>query len=38
MTATESIASADVLAVAAISWFELDGLAEHDRIVITIAV
>jgi hypothetical protein len=35
MTATESIASADDLAVAAIAWFELAGLAEHDRIVIT---
>jgi PIN domain nuclease of toxin-antitoxin system len=34
--ATEAIVSADVLAVAAISWFELAWLAERGRIVITI--
>ena len=34
--ATKAIESADELAVAAVSWFELAWLATHDRIVLTI--
>ncbi|MGH3823116.1 MAG: type II toxin-antitoxin system VapC family toxin [Pseudonocardiaceae bacterium] len=37
-SATEAIAGADELAVAAISWYELAWLAAHERIVLTIPV
>ncbi|MGH3933220.1 MAG: type II toxin-antitoxin system VapC family toxin [Pseudonocardiaceae bacterium] len=36
--ATDAIAVADELAVAAISWYELAWLAAHERIVVTIPV
>ena len=36
--ATKALAEADELAVAAISWFELAWLAEHERIVVTIPI
>ena len=36
--ATETLAAADQLAVAAISWFELAWLAAHERIIVTIPV
>ena len=36
--ATETLSSADQLAVAAISWFELAWLAAHERIIVTIPV
>ena len=36
--ATKALNEADELAVAAISWFELAWLAEHERIVLTIPV
>jgi PIN domain nuclease of toxin-antitoxin system len=36
--ATTALAAADELAVAAISWFELAWLAEHERITLTIPV
>ena len=36
--ATETLAEADQLAVAAISWFELAWLAAHERIIVTIPV
>jgi PIN domain nuclease of toxin-antitoxin system len=35
-TATKTLAGADQLAVAAISWFELAWLAAHERITLTI--
>jgi len=35
-TASDAIESADVLAVAAISWFELAWLAANGRVVITV--
>jgi cysteine sulfinate desulfinase/cysteine desulfurase-like protein len=34
-TATKTLAEADQLAVAAISWFELAWLAAHERIIVT---
>jgi PIN domain nuclease of toxin-antitoxin system len=37
-TAAEAINSADELAVAAISWFELAWMARHERIALTIPV
>ena len=36
--ATRTLAEADQLAVAAISWFELAWLAAHERIIVTIPV
>ena len=36
--ATETLAAADQLAVAAISWFELAWLAAHERIIVTIPI
>lgn len=36
--ATKALNEADELAVAAISWFELGWLAEHERIVVTIPI
>ena len=36
--ATKTLAEADQLAVAAISWFELAWLAAHERIIVTIPV
>jgi PIN domain nuclease of toxin-antitoxin system len=36
--ATKTVAAADQLAVAAISWFELAWLAAHERIIVTIPV
>ncbi|MGQ0777732.1 MAG: type II toxin-antitoxin system VapC family toxin [Pseudonocardiales bacterium] len=36
--ATDAIAVADELAVAAISWYELAWLAAHERIVVTIPI
>jgi PIN domain nuclease of toxin-antitoxin system len=36
--ATRALDEADALAVAAISWFELAWLAEHERIVLTIPI
>jgi PIN domain nuclease of toxin-antitoxin system len=36
--ATTTLAKADQLAVAAISWFELAWLAAHERIIVTIPV
>jgi len=36
--AAQVVASADELAVAAISWFELAWLADHERIVVTIPI
>jgi PIN domain nuclease of toxin-antitoxin system len=36
--ATKALSEADELAVAAISWFELAWLSEHERIVITIPI
>ncbi len=36
--ATEALNEADELTVAAISWFELAWLAEHERIVVTIPI
>jgi PIN domain nuclease of toxin-antitoxin system len=35
-TAAAALREADELAVAAISWFELAWLAEHERITVTI--
>lgn len=35
-TATSIVASADELAVASISWFELAWLARHERILVTV--
>jgi PIN domain nuclease of toxin-antitoxin system len=35
-TATKTLAAADQLAVAAISWFELAWLAAHERIMVTV--
>ena len=37
-TATKTLAEADQLAVAAISWFELAWLAAHERIIVTIPI
>ena len=37
-TATKALNEADELAVAAISWFELGWLAEHERIAVTIPI
>jgi PIN domain nuclease of toxin-antitoxin system len=37
-TAAKMLSEANELAVAAISWFELAWLAEHERIVVTIPV
>jgi PIN domain nuclease of toxin-antitoxin system len=37
-TAIRTLAAADQLAVAAISWFELAWLATHERIIVTIPV
>jgi PIN domain nuclease of toxin-antitoxin system len=37
-TAAEALSEANELAVAAISWFELAWLAEHDRIRVSIPV
>ncbi len=36
--ATKTLTDADELAVAAISWFELGWLAEHERIIVTIPI
>ena len=36
--AADALSSADELAVAAISWFELAWLATHERIVVSIPV
>lgn len=36
--ATRTIESAEELAVASISWFELAWLAEHDRIVLAVPI
>lgn len=36
--ATKTLAEADQLAVAAITWFELAWLATHERIIVTIPV
>lgn len=36
--AAKTVAGADRLAVAAISWFELAWLARHERIVVTVPV
>jgi PIN domain nuclease of toxin-antitoxin system len=36
--AAKALSDADELAIAAISWFELAWLAEHERIVLTIPV
>lgn len=36
--ATKALSEADELAVAAISWFELAWLAEHERIIVTIPI
>lgn len=36
--AAKALGEADELAIAAISWFELAWLAEHERIVLTIPV
>jgi PIN domain nuclease of toxin-antitoxin system len=36
--ATEVLSDADELAVAAITWFELAGLAKHERILVTIPI
>jgi PIN domain nuclease of toxin-antitoxin system len=36
--ATKTLAEADQLAVAAISWFELAWLAAHERIIVTIPI
>jgi PIN domain nuclease of toxin-antitoxin system len=36
--ATKALNEADELAVAAISWFELGWLAEHERIIVTIPI
>jgi PIN domain nuclease of toxin-antitoxin system len=36
--ATSALSQADELAVAAISWFELAWLAQHERIVVTIPI
>lgn len=36
--ATKALSEAEELAVAAISWFELAWLAEHERIVVTIPI
>jgi len=36
--AGEALSEADELAVAAISWFELAWLAEHERIIVTIPI
>ncbi|MGH8905288.1 MAG: type II toxin-antitoxin system VapC family toxin [Egibacteraceae bacterium] len=36
--ATKAIASADELAVAGITWYELAWLAAHERIVVTIPI
>jgi PIN domain nuclease of toxin-antitoxin system len=36
--ATRVLEEADELAVAAISWFELGWLAEHERIIVTIPI
>jgi PIN domain nuclease of toxin-antitoxin system len=36
--ATRALNEADELAVAAISWFELGWLAEHERIIVTIPI
>ena len=38
LTATKTLSEADVLAVAAISWFELAWLAKHERIVVTVPI
>jgi PIN domain nuclease of toxin-antitoxin system len=35
---TKALNEADELAVAAISWFELGWLAEHERIIVTIPI
>jgi PIN domain nuclease of toxin-antitoxin system len=37
-TAAKAVVEADELAVAAISWFELAWLAEHERIRLTIPI
>jgi len=37
-TAAKAVSSADELAVAAISWFELAWLAHHERIMVTIPI
>jgi PIN domain nuclease of toxin-antitoxin system len=36
--AAKALSEADELAIAAISWFELAWLAEHERVVLTIPV
>ncbi len=36
--ATREVESADELAVASISWFELAWLADHERIVLTVPI
>lgn len=36
--AAKALANADELAVAAISWFELAWLAEHERIMLTLPI
>jgi PIN domain nuclease of toxin-antitoxin system len=37
-TAADALTSADQLAVAAISWFELAWLAAHERIALTVPI
>jgi PIN domain nuclease of toxin-antitoxin system len=37
-TAARAVADADELAVAAISWFELAWLGEHERIVVSVPI
>ncbi len=37
-TAAKALSEADELAVAAISWFELAWLAQHERIILTIPI
>lgn len=37
-TATRAVETADQLAVASISWFELASLADHERISLTVPV
>ena len=37
-TAASALSEADELAVAAISWFELDWLARHERIILAIPI
>lgn len=36
--AAEAVTTADALAVASISWFELGWLAQHERIIVTVPI